>query len=63
MVRKVRSSAATTEGSDLSARGRMTRKRLQASHAQNSTAVTPSIMGPTPKSYWSQPPGSVIQGL
>lgn len=31
----------------------MTRKRLQASHAQKSTAFTPWTTGPSPKSYWS----------
>ena len=41
----------------------MTLKRLQASQAQNRTTARPSITGPAPKSYCSQAPGSVIQGL
>jgi hypothetical protein len=40
----------------------MTRKRLQASQAQNKITVNPSMTGPAPKSYCSHAPGSVIQG-
>ena len=41
----------------------ITRNRLQASQAMNSTTFTPEITGPAPKSYCSHMPGSVIQGL
>ena len=34
----------------------------QASHAQNSTVFTPSITGPSPKSYCNHNPGSVTHG-
>ena len=61
--RNVVSKAAMTEASDLSLSTRITRKRLQASQAQNKITAAPSMIGPAPKSYWSQAPGSVIQGL
>jgi len=41
----------------------ITRNRLQASQAMNSTTFTPAITGPVPKSYWSHMPGSVTHGL
>jgi hypothetical protein len=37
-----------TEGMVRSGNAKITRKRLQASQAQNSTAVTPSTTGPWP---------------
>lgn len=52
-----------TDGIERSESGMIVRKRLQASHAQNSTTLMPSMTGPSPKSYWSHIPGSVIQGL
>ena len=56
------SRAANTEGIVLSRSASTTRKRDQASHAQNSTVLTPSMTGPSPKSYCSHIPGSVTQG-
>ena len=41
----------------------MTKKRLQASHAQNRIVWALSTIGTVPKSYYNYTPGSIIQGL
>jgi hypothetical protein len=61
-LRKVTSRAANTLGIVLSRSASTTRNRDQASHAQNSTVFTPSMTGPSPKSYCSHIPGSVTHG-
>ena len=54
--------AATTVGRERSRMGTTTRKRLQASQAQNNRVATPSTTGPAPKSHWNHRPGSGTQG-
>ena len=39
-----------------------TRNRHQASQAQNNVVSRPSMVGPSPKSYWNHIPGSGIHG-
>ena len=56
------SRAANTLGNVLSRNGSTTRNLDQASHAQNNTVFTPSITGPSPKSYCNHKPGSVTHG-
>ena len=56
------SRAANTVGAVLSRIASTTRNRDHASHAQNSTVLTPSITGPSPKSYCNHIPGSVTHG-
>src|SRR5260370_8784487 len=61
-LRSVTSSAANTLGIVLSRSASTTRNRDQASHAQNRIVFTPSMTGPSPKSYCSHIPGSVTHG-
>ncbi len=61
--RNVTSSAANTVGHRSCPGSRSTtRNRDHASHAQNSTVFTPSMTGPSPKSYCNHIPGSVTHG-
>src|SRR5258706_1022974 len=72
-LRSVTSSAANTLGIVLSRSASTTRNRDQASHAQNRIVFTPSMTGPSPKSYCSHyaagatmrrrgPPGVAVPG-
>jgi hypothetical protein len=61
--RSVASRHASSEPIVRSQVGMTTRKRLQASQAQNRSVGRPSTRGPWPQSNWSHMPGSVIQGL
>ena len=49
--RSVTSRAAITLGEVLSRIANTTRNRDHASHAQNNVVLTPSMTGPSPKSY------------
>ena len=51
--RNVTSRAAITLGAVLSRIANTTRNRDHASHAQNNVVLTPSMTGPSPKSYCS----------
>ena len=56
------SRAANTLGIVLSRIASTTRNRDHANHAQNNVVLTPSMTGPSPKSYCSHIPGSVTHG-
>jgi len=60
--RNATSRAANTVGAVLARIGSTTRNRDHATHAQNNVVLTPSISGPSPKSYCNHIPGSVTHG-
>jgi|JI10StandDraft_1071094.scaffolds.fasta_scaffold41319_7 uncharacterized membrane protein YgcG len=60
--RSVTSRAAITDGVVLSRIARTTRNLHHANHATNSVVLTPSMSGPSPKSYCNHIPGSVTHG-
>ena len=62
MIRKTRSNPAKTLAAVRSRSGTTMRNRHQASQATRSTILRPPTTGPSPKSYCSHNPGSVIQG-
>ncbi|MDQ0618586.1 hypothetical protein QFZ33_002610 [Arthrobacter globiformis] len=61
-IRKHRSSAGNTLDAVRSRNGITIRNPENASHATNGMVFTPSTRGPSPKSYCSHIPGSVIHG-
>ncbi len=60
--RIVTSRAAITDGDVLSLIASTTRNLDHANHATNNVVLAPSIVGPSPKSYWIHIPGSVTHG-